>query len=161
MKLRLPNSVSSQQDVTVLALEIHEYARWFSHNAIKEQVHAKRASAPPPISPAAIELIQTWSAKKLLSQQILDELIQALEKFKNTAPSLTITLAAPAAGDLKQTLVAWCRANVEPNILVTFRFNSTLCGGMVVRYGSHVFDWSFKRQILAARAGFPEVLRRV
>lgn len=161
MKLQLPNSVSSSQDVMALANEVRTYGQWFSHNAIKAHVHAKRGTPPPVVSPAAMDLIRFSSGKKLLSQKNLDDLVVALEDFKNSAPSLTITLAAPATNDVKHTLVSWCRENIAPNILVSFQFNSTLLGGMVVRYGSHVFDWSFRRQILAAKANFPEVLRRV
>lgn len=161
MKLRLPDSISSPQDVTALLLEINEYARWFYHNGVKERTHTKHIVMPPVLSPAALELLRSSSGDKLLNQQTLDSLIKELEKYSKGAPSLTITLAAPPPADVKQTLVAWCRANVAPNILVNFQFNAVLLGGMVVRYGSHIFDWSFRRQILAAREKFPEVLRRV
>lgn len=161
MKLLLPDSVSSSQDLTSLIVEIHGYSRWFSHNGIKQQTSAKNATPPPYLSASALELIRTSAGKKLLDQSILDELILTLETFKASAPSLTITLAAPPSHDLKQTLVNWCRHNISPNILVSFQFNATLLGGMVVRYGSHIFDWSFRRQILANRQNFPEVLRRV
>lgn len=161
MTLQLPNSVSSQQDLSTLVLEIREYAKWFAHNAIKERVHAKNATPPPALTPGALELIRTASAKKLLSSQDLEQLIAALEDAKKTAPVITITLAAPATSDIKQQLVASCRANIADNALVTFKFNSGLCGGMVIHHGSHVFDWSFRRQILANRAKFTEVLRSV
>jgi hypothetical protein len=149
------------QDLTSLTLEVREYARWFSQSSVKQRMHVGHISDAPALTPAATELIQQWSAQKPLSQQRLDELIATLEGFKATAPSMTITLAAPAPGDLKQTLVGWCRQNISPDTLVTFKFNATILGGMVVHYGSHVFDWSFRRQILAARAKFPEILRRV
>jgi hypothetical protein len=160
-KLQLPSSVSSLQDVTALVLEVREYARWYSHDAIKKQVSVKHTSEPPVISPGAKELIRNFSSSKTLTRQNLDDLIDTLETFKDTAPTLSITLAAPPPGDLKQTLVAWCRQNIASDVLVTFHFNSTILGGMVIRYGSRVFDWSFKRQILAARGNFPEVLRNV
>jgi hypothetical protein len=32
---------------------------------------------------------------------------------------------------------------------------------MVVVHGSRIYDWSFRRQILATREKFPEVLRNV
>jgi F0F1-type ATP synthase delta subunit len=50
---------------------------------------------------------------------------------------------------------------VAPNMLVDFKFNSTMLGGMVVQYGSHIYDWSFRQRILDARDKFPEVLRSV
>lgn len=161
MKIQLPNTVSSQQDLSTLTLEIREYAKWFAHNAIKERVHAKNATPPPTLTPGALELIRAASNKKLLSSQDLDQLIAGLEDAKKSAPTITITLAAPATSDIKQRLVGSCRAHIADNALVNFKFNSGLCGGMVIHHGSHVFDWSFRRQILENRAKFTEVLRSV
>lgn len=161
MKLRVPDSVSSPQDLAALLLEMREYARWFGHESIKRRAGASHISHPPLISPAAQELVDGLESKKSLDQKGLDTLIATLEDYKKASPSLTITLAAPPTNGLKTTLVAWCRANIAPNVLVTFRFNSALLGGMIVHFGSRVFDWSFRRQLLGARETFPEVLRRV
>lgn len=161
MKLQLESSVSSLQDLKALILDIRNYARWFAHNSIKERMHAKRMSEQPVISLAAHTQITAWAGKTPLTPKRLDALLEALEDFEATAPQITITLAAPASGNQKQTLVAWCREHIAPNVLVNFQFNSTLLGGMTIRSGSHIFDWSFRRQILDARAKFPEVLRRV
>lgn len=160
-QLVLPASISSPQDLLALTIDVRAYSRWFSHNTIKAKASATRGAQPPAVSPLTIELIRNWTGSELLSQESLDELISALEKFRDTAPTLTITLAAPAGGELRNTLVAWCRTNIAPNILVSFRFNATLLGGMVVRYGSRVFDWSFRREIIANRAKFTEALRNV
>lgn len=161
MKLKLPDSIISPQDLQAAILEIRQYARWFAHASIKNRLTAQSVSEPPTISPAAVAMIKEWAGDKPLNQQGLDGLIADLEASAATLPQLAITLAAPPSNGLKKTLIAWCREHIEPNILVTFRFNSTLLGGMVVRYGSHIFDWSFRRRILAARGRFPEVLRHV
>lgn len=161
MRLQLPSSIASLQDLSTLEMEMKEYTKWFSHNAIKVKVHAKNSTPPPALSPAGLELLRTWSAKKMLTEQDLAALIKELGELKTSAPSMTITLAAPAGKDLKQTLVDWSRKNVAPNIMVSFQFNASLLGGMVVSYKSRVFDWSFRRQILESRQTFAEVLRRV
>ncbi len=161
MKIKLPDSVSSPQDVAALSLEISDYARWFYHNGIKDRTNAKHVSLPPTLSPAALELVRGTTGGKLLSQTMLDELIEKLDKYKTNTPTMTITLAAPASADIKANLVAWCRKNIAPDMLINFQFNSLLLGGMVMRFGSHIFDWSFRRQILEARHKFPEVLSRV
>jgi len=162
-KLKLDESISSLQDLKALILEVRNYSRWFSHNSIKKKVGAKskRKSDEPVLTDAASAAIRSWSAKKPLSTDSLDELAATLEDYAKTAPQFAIVLAAPPAAGLKKTIVAWCRDNVAPHVLVNFQFNSTILGGMVVRSGSHVYDWSFRRQILANRAKFPEVLRRV
>jgi hypothetical protein len=161
MKLRLPADVASSQDLVSLIAEIRDYSRWFSHESIKNHVDVEHVSNPPIMSPAATEIIYELGAKKTTTQQSLADLIEELEQYNHKAPSITLILAAPPTNGIKTTLVNWCRKNIAPNIMVTFQFNTTLLGGMVVRYGSRVFDWSFRRQLLAARERIPEVIRRV
>lgn len=157
MKINLDESVSSAQNLKSLILEIRDYAHWFSQNAIRKRVSSKSASDKPELSKAADNLIRNW--KSPMDRSGLDELISALEDLEKTAPRLTITLAAPPASGLKKMLVAWLREEISPDILVSFDFNSTLLGGMVLRCGSKIFDWSLRRQILDERTRFPEVLR--
>jgi hypothetical protein len=162
MSLKLPDGISSSQDINSVIIEIRNYSQWFSHNVIKLRVGGKKTSdSPPPISAETRELLSDYEAKHSLNSSSMDELIKNLEAIKNNASSLTITLAAPATKDIRLALVAWCRKNVAKDILVNFSFNATILGGMVIRRGSHIFDWSFKRQIMANRNKFPEILRRV
>jgi hypothetical protein len=161
MKLNLQDSVASRQDLKALVLEIRKYAEWFSRTSVKMHFSADNSPAAPALSAAATSIIKAWDGDKPLTQKSLDDLIATLEDFENTAPHITITLGAAPPGEIKKLLVAWCRKNIDPGMLVDIRFNATLLGGMVVRYGSHVYDWSFRRQILAARETFPEILRRV
>lgn len=161
MKWKLPSSLSSPQDFRALVLEIRQYARWFAHASVKQHFSAGSTDQPVPMSAVAVAIIQDWFGEKQIDQAGLDKLIEVLEDFEKSAPRLTITLAAAPSNGLKKSLVEWCRENIGPNVLVDFQFNSTLLGGMVVRWGSHIFDWSFRRQILAGRGRFPEVLRHV
>lgn len=160
-ELHLPPSIVSPTDVTALELEVRSYAKWFSHEHVKATVKAAAGTPAPVLSPVTIEVIKTWCGQTPLTEALLDELLVTIVAFKTTAPVMTITLAGPAGGDTKQTLIAWCRDNLAGNMLISFRFNSTLLGGMVVRYGSHVFDWSFRRSLLETKTNFVEVLRRV
>lgn len=162
MKLKLPNSVYSPEQLTGLALEVKTYAHWASQTAIKKQVTGKTYQVAPEITPAANELLSSWfSGKKSSTLQDFDQLLEALEHIKNDAPRVSITVAAPAPESLRQQLVGWCRDNVDPDVLVSFSFNSTLLGGVVIRCGSRIFDWSFRKQILDNRATFPEILKHV
>jgi hypothetical protein len=161
MDVKLPNTIASSQDLAALLSEIKVYATWFSHESIKQKVAGSRGLQPPELSITANELIRAWGKEKALSRESFDSLVASLERYSKSSPSITFTLAAPPSGELKKTLVSWCRDNIAPNILVTFRFNATILGGMVVQRGSSIFDWSFKRQILNNRQAFPEVLRRV
>jgi hypothetical protein len=157
----LQNSVSSPQDLKQLVLEIRKFAQWFSQDSIKKQVSARNLEMAPVISPAASELINNLGAVEPLSQKAIDGLLATLEGLEATTPCITLTLAAPPPGDLKKALLEWFRQHIAANLLIDFRFNSTLLGGIVVQFDSHIYDLSFRRQILVARERFPEVLRRV
>lgn len=161
MKLSLPASVASAQDLGALLIETRAYSRWFAHESIKQRIKGGTLAKAPAQSAALQELIKSWTGGGTLTQTKLDALIAALENYRKHAPTITITLAAPATGTIKTTLVSWCRKNITEDVLVSFEFNATILGGIVVRSGSHVFDWSFRRQLLGARQAFPEVLRRV
>jgi hypothetical protein len=161
MKHALPESVVSPQDLTALIQDLHAYARWFSHASVRKRVTGGKTADPPEISGAAELLLKSWMSKGELTAQQLDNMIEDLEYFRETSPVVKITLAAPPSSALRKTLATWCRENIAPNALVSFAFNATLLGGMVVIYGSQIFDWSFRRQILTNRQRFPEILRNV
>jgi len=161
MKLNMPVSIASNQDLSALILEMKEYARWFAHDSIKRQVGATKSSETPPLSIAARAIIGQSKLNKNLSRLNFDTVIDELHEYQASATSISISLSAPVTNKLKLSLVTWCRDNISPNILVNFNFNATILGGMVVKSGSRIYDWSFRRHILQSRNNFPEVLRRV
>lgn len=161
MKLEIPDSVASAQDLNTVIGDVHEYARWASKELIKQKVSGKSAGAQPDISPEAAKVIRSWSVGKSLTQTNIESLVKELENYKKTAPSVTITLAAVPSGDAKTKLVSWCRKELSPGILVSFRLNRNILGGMVVAYGSHIHDWSFRRKLMDAKKPFSEVLSGV
>lgn len=161
MTLRLPSDVISPQDLKAVIMEIRAYSRWVIHTQTRQHVTAKATDPAPAVSPASVSIVRAWQGTQPLTQESLEALLAELSAFESSAPRAAITIAAPPSRNLKQQLIVWCREYIAHDILITFSFNATLLGGIVIRYGSHVYDWSFRRQILAARAHFPEVLRRV
>lgn len=161
MKLTLPDSIASSQDLTALINDVHVYAKWASKELIKQKVAGKSAGSQPEISPEAATVIRSWGGGKALTQPVIDSLVKALEEHKKTAPSVTITLAAIPSGEVKSKLVGWCRKELDQAILVSFRLNRNILGGMVVAYGSHIHDWSFRRKLLDSPKQFHEVLAGV
>lgn len=161
MNLNLPPNVMSKQDLQQVILEIRKYAQWYSQTAVQQHYSENNSNQQPSVSPEAIEIIKAWDNEQPINQASLDQLITTLNDMIEAVPQLTITLAALPPNSLKRELADWCRKNIDPNALVNFKFNASILGGMVVKYGSHIFDWSFKRQIMAKRSSFPEVLRNV
>lgn len=157
----LPSTISSPSDLTALILDVRRYAKWFLEATVAGRVRALHQDPQPEISPAAADMIRAWASETPLTSQRLDELIVTLEMILKRAPVVTITLAAPAPAEVKRTLVNWCRQEIDPEILVTLTFNATILGGMIVRVGSRVYDWSFRRQIMDNRRKFSEAVARV
>ena len=161
MSIALPDTIASNQDLTALILDVKDYAKWYAHESVKQQVNVATSQHPVELSAVAVEVIRTWSSSEPLTRARLDLLISELEAYQKQAPTITVTLAAPATRGITSKIVGWCRANISSTILVSFDFNATLLGGMVVRSGSHIYDWSTRRMILDNRSKLPEVLKHV
>ena len=159
MKLTLPSTVASPQDLSDTILDIREYSKWYSHNAIKKTSSNK--SDGPNISSTAKELLRQYAQDHDLNSSGISNLISELEDFKSSAPVISVTLATAPTGDLKRDIVEWSRSNLNPNTLVKFQFNATILGGIVVKCGSRIFDWSFRSKIMDSRNKYPEILRNV
>lgn len=162
MKSNLPASIVSAQDLTMVIREIQDYTAWATHETIKQKAGSKKPLTPAPeLTVAATELVSTWGRSKGSTADSYRQLIEVLERIAKNAPTITITLAGPAPQQVKEHIVAWCRTNLSGNVLVTFKFNRTILGGMVVRAGSHIYDWSLHRKLIDNGHAFTEVLSRV
>lgn len=160
--IQLPDTICTPDDLTELLLEVREYAKWYEHESVKQRTGTKSSGSVQPIlSVGTTTFLRSASTNGTLQPAQIEALIHELEVYKTNAPTITITLAAPAPVKVKTLLTAWCRKELSPTILVSFDYNRTLLGGMVVRYGSHVHDWSWRRSILGAKTPFSEVLARV
>ena len=150
MKIVLPEDVISPQDLRALGSELQDYSRQLRHQAVKQKVAGGRAgggqAGASELSPGAATLLRSAGLAAAATPKQLEQLIAQLAAEEQRLPRIDITLAAPPSAGLKRTLTIWCRSHLQPNVLVSFHFNRTILGGMVVRSGSHIYDWSFRRQ---------------
>ena len=161
MKLKLSDQVISPEDLKELIEELRNYSQWLNHNSIVKKLTKKSAVNQPQLSEELTDLISQWQDGKEVTATSLSKLIITLTKLLDTTPKLRITLAALPSQSLKKTLVNWCRQSISPFILIDFRYNQALLGGMVVKSNSHIYDWSYRRQILDSKHLLKEVLSRV
>lgn len=160
--IKLPDTICTPQDLTALLIEVREYAKWYEHESVKQRSGTKTPrSTQPVLSVSTATYLRAISTNSGLQPAQLETIIHELEVYKAAAPTITITLAAPAPERIRTLLTAWCRESLSPTILVSFEHNRTLLGGMVVRYGSHVHDWSWRRSLMTTKTSFTEVLARV
>lgn len=161
MKSNVYDLIQTPQDLKSLILDVRKYARWYLHNDIKKRAAVSAGEELAVVSQAAAQLIRELATDNGLTQAGLDALIAELEEVFARSPVARITLAAPPSAGLKKKLVDWCRQYMAKDVLVDFQFSASILGGLVVQYGSHVHDWSFRRQILASRYKFAEILHHV
>ena len=161
MNQQLPDSVYSPSDLAALIVEIRSYAQWFGQYVNAQRVGSRLVTEPPELSSIASDVIREYAKLSPITTARLDEIIAALEYAASHASVITITLAAPATTDVKQRLTAWCRQELSPSMLVAFRFNSHIMGGMVVRVGSRIYDWSFRTKLMSQQHRITGALARV
>lgn len=158
----LPATISSAEDLMSVTDEIKAYADWSRQQANAQKAGASFQAPAPSLSQAAVQLLHdAKGSAQTLPVATIDALVTLLESTRTKAKTMTITLAAPVTNEAKNALVTWVRGNIAPDVLVSFKFNSILLGGMVVRFGSRILDWSFRRTILDERYRIGEILNRV
>lgn len=146
VKDQLSHFLYSPTQIQAEVIRLRSELRQLEHVAIKQKVLTieKKGVATP-----------STSTKELTDQ------IKVLEQRLANAPIFYITLAAMPTDGLKQNIVTWFINSVSPEAMVEFDYNSALLGGMVVRTGSRIHDWSLRRKILSQANNFAEVLHRV
>lgn len=126
---------------------------------VSDELHAHRRVAGS-LSDAARDVLRGASCD---SQDFaaVDQLVTTLRGLYDTAPRITVTLAALPDSRSKLRLTEWFRQNCSPTTLITFAFNRALLGGATVRAGSRIHDWSYRSKLLDSNVKFSEVLGRV
>ena len=154
--LALPMSLYSSDQLSAVAEELH-------HVAVKlgqKRRHDPKAQVEElsPLAAAALELLPPASRA---DDAAIEQLRVQLERMATAAPVVTLVLAGAATSRLKQELVAWLRQNVHAGLLVNFRVNPDIAGGVVIRSTNHLYDCSFRRLLLAESHAFTKVLEHV
>lgn len=159
----LPTTIASIRDLQAVIQELQQLEQWTMQQTVRTTIQIKRRSkiVEPQLSDMAKQALHNWQQKHDLTPRSLQQLTRELETQRLHAKTITIILAAPVTQPLREKLIAWCRESISPQIFVNFEFNRSLLGGMVVRTGSKIHNWSFRSQILASSGAFPEILRHV
>lgn len=159
----IPAGVTSISDLQSLIREVQLFEQWVIQQSVRSGVRTKRHTklTEPEISDITKQALRSWQEAHELSARSLQQMSRELEAQKLQAKTITIILAAPVTPPIKERIVTWCRASIGDHVFVNFEFSRSLLGGMIVRTGSKIHDWSYRSQILAGRNAFPEVLRNV
>jgi hypothetical protein len=158
--LQLPSKIATPQQIEDVIMDLEKYAKWFSQASIKMKGKIEIGD-PPQISNEAVKLLDQVTSADDITTKKIDGLINSLLDIKDDSPRLTLTLAARPTQDTKVQLIEWCRTNLSDQVLVDFKMDRRLLGGMTVQYGSHIYDWSFQKLINQNADKLPGMLRNV
>jgi hypothetical protein len=156
----LPAAVYSPQLLEAVTYEIAEYLEWYRQAQVKKRVGAPVAATDEPTHSAETALvIEAWLNGKPATVEALEAMVGYLRGLK--PPEVHVMLAALPNRSQREALVGWFRSNTTPHLLVSFVADRNLGGGVVVRTPNHLFDYSWKQQLLAGRAKIGEIVSRV
>ncbi|HUC20299.1 MAG TPA: hypothetical protein VMR98_02270, partial [Candidatus Polarisedimenticolaceae bacterium] len=139
MEAKLPAEIYSVDRILAVSEELHSYSVYLSAS----RVQGVKAEAFD-LSSRAEAVVNLIPEDQRTAEGIEAYRLQ-LEGLATTAPAVTLILAAQAKPGLKQELVNWLRANIHPGLLVNFRANPNIAGGIVIRTINHVYDCSFRQ----------------
>lgn len=159
MDHKLGPTILSRDDLELLCLEVAKVI-----DILREYALVKTRSvdsAKLTLSSGLLDAMGMKPGEALPSVSELEELRAWLEQTKSTAPEIHITLPALPASQLKGDIVAWFRAEINPLALVTFEYNRALAGGFVLRSGSEIHDFSFRKALLTNSGAMVKVMKRL
>ncbi len=154
----LPPAIYSPQLLESVTYDIQYYLDWYRQNQIRKEVGAKPKDEPNH-SDETVLVIEAWLAGQPPTLEKLEALLDYLKHLK--LPEVHIMLAALPNRTQRETLVAWLRNNATTHLLVSFTADRNLGGGIVLRTPNHIFDYSWKQQLVAARDKLAGIIKRV
>ena len=158
MAFELPAAIYSPALLESVIYDIQTYLDWIRQNEIRKKVGATRKEEPTH-SAETVLVIEAWLAGQPPTLEAVTQLLEYLKKLK--PKEIHLTLAALPNRTQREALVAWFRNNVAPGLLVSFVADRNLGGGVVVRTPNHVYDLTWKAQLIEGRSKLAEILKRV
>jgi hypothetical protein len=152
--LHLPVDMQSPDQVSGVLVELKQYCGELRDAKTRAKVGGK---ADKPEAPGHLESLLKSSGISLEDMPALEALQSQLESTLKDAPVMHVTLAAPASRTLKRQLTVWFRTQVHPVSLLTFTARGDIGGGIILRAGSHIYDYSFQAAILENKSRLMEI----
>jgi len=161
MNVRLPAELYSPDQLGIMMLELRTSLEQQRNAAIKAQVTKQVGDGVRPHLSGL--LTNTLIESKIEASDLasLEELSKQLETIRDKAPVAHIILTAAPTPALKTRLVKWFRTEVNPYALLSFATREDIGGGMIVRAGSHIYDFSFRTRLKENKTRIAEIFHGV
>jgi F0F1-type ATP synthase delta subunit len=148
----LPAAVVSRRDLARLVNE----AEHIDDELTAAEVRARKTKQVAETPAFSGQFTDFLSDNKLdfAESKVRTDIIKELRVLKTKAPVVHTTFAVPADIESLQTLAAWFRKSVHPQVLLEIGLQPALVAGVYVRTPNHIHDMSLR----SALAGKREVL---
>lgn len=154
MNIQLPIDVYSPDQLSELLLQLQTYTGELRD--ILARAKSGGHTTNPDVPGGLAEILKTAQIEPN-NMTALEELAQQLQAVLNQSPVVHLVLAAMPGRPLKRQLTLWFRTEIHANTLITFAMRRDIGGGMIVTAGSHVYDLSLRRAVLANKQRITEI----
>lgn len=158
--MKLPVDVYSPDQLSALILEIGNYRGHLRDAAVRAKTGSKKQAPLPEPSDILAQLLEE-SGVKPDDAEAVDTLRKELELKLKKSPVVHLLLAAHPTSAIKRQFTTWFRTEINSEILLTFAVRSDIGGGLILQAGSRVYDFSFKRRLIANKKRIAEIASSV
>lgn len=148
----LPAGVVSHRDLSRLVTEAERVDDEMTASTVRARTTTQAAETPA-FSGQFTDFLAD-NKLEFTESKVRTDIIKELRLLKTKAPVVHTTFAVPADSESLQTLAAWFRKSIHPQVLLEIGLQPALVAGVYVRTPNHVHDMSLR----SALAGKHEVL---
>lgn len=155
----LPSCIATRRDVMGLLRELERIDAALTESEARQKVGAS-VNDGPAFSDKLVDFLNE-NHVTLSDTQARHQLIQRLQRFKDTMPLVHMTFATEADPQSIEQLVAWMRQAVHPQAVLTIGLQPELIGGVHIRTTNHIHDLSVRARLGDARYLIAEELEAI
>jgi hypothetical protein len=157
--IQLPTDLYSPDQLGAVILELRSYLSLLRDTSVR--AHLAQAEAGAPHASALLLGVLRSTNIELTDQLKIEKALKELEVIRSKAPAAHLMMAALPNRDLKRKLIDWFRTEIHPYMLLTFATRTDIGGGVVIQAGSHIYNYSFRQQILSHKGRISEIFNSV
>ena len=157
--LRLPVDLYSPEQLGAIIIELRSHSGGLRDAAVRAR--ATKQEAAPIHTSALLMAAYREAGVSPTDQPNTEKLLKQLEAIRDRAPAVHLMMAALPNRDFKRKLVEWFRAEIHPYALLTFATRADIGGGIIIQAGSHIYNYSFREQILSHKNRISEIYHSV
>lgn len=159
--LQLPLDLYSPEQLSAIIIELRAHSGSLRDTAIRTRVSPQHDQPTAAHTSALLMAAFREAGIKPTDQPGAEKLLKQLEAIRDRAPAVHLMMAALPNRDFKRKLVEWFRTEIHPYSLLTFATRADLGGGIIIQAGSHIYNYSFREQILSHKHRISEIYNSV